>query len=70
MSIMFITILAWVGLVGGTVVTSAGIWCAMNETELDRLVAAARGKRITYPIALSGSIMLVSGALLLAKALS
>jgi uncharacterized membrane protein len=66
----FVTILAWLGFVGGLFVTGMRIWGAISTTELQRLAARMNGKIITHPIKVSGTVMIISGAFLLAKALS
>jgi hypothetical protein len=70
MLMTFFTILAWIGFVGGTFVTIMRIWGAISTTDLQRLVARMDGKIITHPIKVSGTVMIVCGAFLLAKALS
>jgi hypothetical protein len=70
MMITFLTILAWIGFIGGLLLTAGRIFAFFTTTDLERLVARMDGKVITHPIKTSGTIMIVCGAFLLAKALS
>jgi hypothetical protein len=70
MLMTFFSILAWIGFVGGTFVTAMRIWGMVSTTELQRAVYAMQGKVITHPIKVSGTVMIICGAFLLAKALS
>ena len=70
MFVTFLTILAWIGFVGGALLTAGRIWGAVSTTELDRAMAQYRGLRITHPIKLPATIATVSGAFLLAQLLS
>lgn len=70
MVMTFLTILAWVGFVGGTIVTGFRIWGMVSTTDFERALARAKGYTITHPIKTSGTIMIICGAFLLARALS
>lgn len=70
MLMTFLTIFAWFGFLGGLLVTGMRIWGAVTYSEIEKMLDAYCGVRRTHPIAVSGTIMIVSFAFLLARQLS
>jgi hypothetical protein len=70
MLMTFLMVLAWIGLIGGGFVTAMRIWGALSYSEIEKLLDQYKGVSRTHPIAISGTIFIVSAAFLIARALN